>query len=69
MSKQKASYFIGGVVMGGSGTGNETEDYIRIRHKENSNLEYPYHHRCVVSTNGELDSILAEVRTIAWQHL
>ncbi|MFH1357420.1 MAG: hypothetical protein ABII18_09855 [bacterium] len=49
--------------------GNETEDYIRIRHKENSNLEYPYHHRCVVSTNGELDSILAEVRTIAWQHL
>ncbi|MBU1916972.1 hypothetical protein KKF63_02535, partial [bacterium] len=49
--------------------GNETEEYIRIRHKENTNLCYPYHHCYTVSTNGALESILDEVRAIVWLYL
>lgn len=49
--------------------GNESEEYIRMRHEENAELDYPCHRSYLIHTNRGQTETLHEVKSILWQNL
>ena len=46
--------------------GKENETFIRIRHKQNSNLKYEAHHKYIINTNQSYKSEIKEIKSKIW---
>ena len=46
--------------------GKESETFIRIRHKQNSNLKYEAHHKYIINTNQSYKSEIKEIKSKIW---